>query len=84
MWLDQTLYKAVGAALAAARVTADVTQQELARSLRKPQSFISSYESGQRRGDVLELVRICEELGADPRKVFADILVRHTKMKAKK
>lgn len=83
MWLDQKLYKAVGDALAAARAHAGVKQVDLARRLRKPQSFISSYESGQRRVDVLELVRICEELGADPRRVFADILVRQQKLKRK-
>lgn len=83
MWLDQKLYKAVGDALAEARANAGVKQVDLARRLRKPQSFISSYESGQRRVDVLELVRICEELGADPRRVFADIFSRQQKLRRK-
>ena len=83
MWLDQKLYKAVGDALAEARAAAGVKQVDLARRLRKPQSFISSYENGQRRVDVLELVRICEELGADPRRVFADIFARQLKLRRK-
>lgn len=83
MWLDQKLYKAVGDALAAARAHAGVKQVDLAKRLRKPQSFISSYESGQRRVDVLELVRICEELGADPRRVFGDILARQQRLRRK-
>jgi hypothetical protein len=35
----------------------------LARLLRKPQSFVSNYERGQRRIDVPELLRIVEALG---------------------
>ena len=59
MWLEQKSYQAVGAALAAARASAGIKQVDLAKRLRKPQSFISNYENGQRRVDVLELVRIC-------------------------
>ena len=55
MWLEQKHYQAVGAALAAARENSGLTQQELARRLRKPQSFVSNVESGQRRVDLLEL-----------------------------
>ena len=42
----------------------------------KPQSFVSNYERGQRRIDVLELLRIVEALEGDPRSVFADIVGR--------
>src|SRR5260370_27128940 len=45
-------YRTVGAALASARQRAGLTQKQLARLLRKPQSFISNYERGQRRIDV--------------------------------
>ena len=37
-----------------ARNKAGLTQQELAKRLRKPQSFIAKYEGGERRLDVLE------------------------------
>ena len=47
-----------------------------AKLLRKPQSFVSNYERGQRRIDVLELLRIVAALKGDPRRVFADILRR--------
>jgi hypothetical protein len=46
----------------------------LAKFLRKPQFFISNYENGQRRIDLLELLRIAEALDADPRRVFGDVL----------
>jgi transcriptional regulator with XRE-family HTH domain len=42
--------------------------------LGKPQSFVSNYERGQRRLDILELLRIVDALKADPRKLFDAIL----------
>ncbi len=38
------------------------TQLELAEKLQKPQSFVSKYESGERRLDILELQAICAVL----------------------
>jgi transcriptional regulator with XRE-family HTH domain len=58
VWVEQSEYFAVGGALADARERAGLTQQQVAKRLRKPQSFVSSYERGQRRVDVLELFRI--------------------------
>jgi transcriptional regulator with XRE-family HTH domain len=76
VWVQPKEYEAVGAALAAARDRAGLTQKQLARLLRKPQSFVSNYERSQRRIDVLELLRIVESLGGDPRAVFMDIVAR--------
>jgi transcriptional regulator with XRE-family HTH domain len=76
VWVHPKEYRHVGAALAAARDRAGLTQMELAKLLRKPQSFVSNYERGNRRIDVLELLRIVEALKADPRKVFMDIIAR--------
>ena len=76
MWVQPKEYRQVGAALAAARDRAGLTQVELAKLLRKPQSFVSNYERGNRRIDVLELLRIVDALNADPRKVFMDIVAR--------
>jgi transcriptional regulator with XRE-family HTH domain len=74
VWVQPREYRVVGAALAAARKRAGLTQQQLARLLRKPQSFVSSYENGQRRIDILELLRIARALEADPRRIFGEIL----------
>jgi transcriptional regulator with XRE-family HTH domain len=46
-----------------ARLKAGLTQQELADRLNAPQSFISKYEGGERRLDVVELRNICLCLG---------------------
>ncbi|EBR1589114.1 helix-turn-helix transcriptional regulator [Salmonella enterica] len=39
------------------------TQKKLSEALGKPQSYISKYETGERRIDVVELIDICDELG---------------------
>ena len=40
-----------------------IRQIELAEKLGVPQSFISKYESGDRRLDVLEVRRVCKAVG---------------------
>jgi transcriptional regulator with XRE-family HTH domain len=84
VWVHPKEHKVVGAALAAARDRAGLTQKQLARLLRKPQSFVSNYERGQRRIDVLELLRIVEALGGDARAVFMDIVARRAEAKGRR
>jgi len=64
----------VGAALGALRKEAGVTQDELATRLSKPQSFVSSYERGQRRVDLLEFIAIVRALKGDPVKMGTALL----------
>lgn len=45
------------------RVEAGLTQIELAKRIGKDQTFVSKYESGERRLDILELREICQTLG---------------------
>lgn len=45
--------------LKAARLAAQLTQVEAAHALRKPQSYVSKCESGERRVDVVELAEFC-------------------------
>lgn len=54
------------------RLDAGLRQEDLARKLGEPQSFVSRYESGDRRLDVLELRQICEVLGVS----LADFIKR--------
>ena len=45
-----------------AGLEAGMTQDGLARKLGLPQSFVSKYESGERRLDIVELWRVCKVL----------------------
>ncbi len=59
--------------LAAKRTDDGVTQTELAAKLRRPQSFVSKYESGERRLDVVEFIEVCLALGLTAKDVVADL-----------
>ena len=48
-------YAEFTARLRRARLSAGFTQRQVARSLGKPQSFVSRSESGERRVDIIEL-----------------------------
>jgi transcriptional regulator with XRE-family HTH domain len=45
------------------RIQAGFTQISLAQALNRPQSFVSKYESGEKRLDFLELRQLCLVLG---------------------
>ncbi len=45
------------------RIEAGLTQMELAVLIERDQTFVSKYESGQRRLDVLEVREICQAIG---------------------
>jgi len=45
------------------RVEAGLRQSDLAQNLRQPQSFVSKYETGERRLDILELREVCRAVG---------------------
>lgn len=52
--------------LVEARKDADLTQAELSLRLNRPQSFVSKYERGERRLDVVEFGEVARALGIDP------------------
>lgn len=81
MWVDQKNYQLVGKVLIRARERSGLTQEDVADSLKKPQSFVSSYERGQRRIDVLELLLIAKALGGDPVQLFDEIAASASKGK---
>ncbi len=76
MWIAPADHKRVGEYLEALRKSVGLTQQQLAKRLGKPQSFVSAYESGQRRIDLLELARIVSALDHNVHTVCLDILNR--------
>ena len=61
--------------LVAAREAAEITQTELAAKLSRPQSFVSKYERGERRLDVIEFLEVAEVLGISPDRFIRRVLV---------
>lgn len=53
------------AELAAARNAAGLSQRQLSQKLKRSNSYVSKYEAGERRLEVLEFLEVCEALGAD-------------------
>jgi transcriptional regulator with XRE-family HTH domain len=58
-------YKIFRVLLQKHRLKMSITQKEVARHLKRPQSFVSKYESGERRLDVIEFLAIAEFLNID-------------------
>jgi len=59
--------------LIAARKKADLTQAELSSRLKRPQSFVSKYERGERRLDVVEFADVARALGVEPVQFLAKL-----------
>lgn len=66
-------YRKLRAALLEARASAGMTQVQVATKLRRPQSFVSKYESGERSLDVVEFLQVCRALGTAPEEVLKAI-----------
>ena len=58
------------ALLVKARQEAGITQRDLAHLLKRPRSFVSRIESGERRLDVVEFVAVAAALKIDPVALF--------------
>lgn len=56
-------HQRLAALLRTARLDRGLTQEDVAVRLHEPQSFVSKYENGERRLDLVELHQICESLG---------------------
>jgi predicted transcriptional regulator len=50
-----------------------LTQVEVAARMDRPQSFISKYEGGERRLDVVEFLQICRVLRVNPKTVIGQL-----------
>lgn len=67
------LYESLRKALTDARLSKGLTQTEVATRLGKPQSFVSKYESGERRLDVVEFLKVCQALSVNPNTILQKI-----------
>lgn len=66
-------YERLRRALVEARHQAGLRQQEVADLLSRPQSFVSKYEQGERRLDVVEFLSVCRAIRADPHSIIREI-----------
>jgi transcriptional regulator with XRE-family HTH domain len=56
------------------RKAAGLTQEAVAERLGKPQSYVSKYETGERRLDVIEFLDVAQAVGFDPCEVVVGLL----------
>jgi transcriptional regulator with XRE-family HTH domain len=66
--LEQQRYELLRDELKNARVQAKLLQVDLAKRLKRPQSYISKVESGERNLDVIEFISYCDALEIEPSK----------------
>lgn len=67
------MYELLQKTLIEARQSKGLTQTEIAARLGKPQSFVSKYESGERRLDVVEFLEVCQALSIKPNSILNKI-----------
>src|SRR5437660_12895067 len=63
----------LGEVLVRARERAKLKQADVAARLGLPASYLSKIESGTRRLDVIELIRIAEAMGVDPAEIVSEV-----------
>jgi transcriptional regulator with XRE-family HTH domain len=64
-------YRALIEQLVAERKQQGLSQQALAERLGRHQQFVSRYEIGERRLDVVEFIDVAKALGLDPAKLIS-------------
>jgi transcriptional regulator with XRE-family HTH domain len=77
--LQSPRHKALIEMLVAKREAVNLTQADLAEQLGEYQSFVARLESGQRRVDVVEFIRIEEELKFNPAKAVSLLQTKYAK-----
>ena len=66
-------YRGLIERLIAARKAAEMSQTALATKLGKPQQFVSRYELGERRLDIVEFIDVAQAIGIEPLREIAEI-----------
>ncbi len=72
--LHTTRYRFLRDSLAEARKSQGLSQDALAEKLGRLQTFVSKYERGERRLDVVELLDVAEALGLDAAKLIRQLM----------
>lgn len=64
--MNREYYDFLYKTLIALRKEKNLSQKQVALLLGKPQSFVSKYENGERRLDLIEILYICKKLNISP------------------
>jgi transcriptional regulator with XRE-family HTH domain len=69
----RTIDKRLEYALTVSRKAKGLTQVQLAIRLKKPQSFVSKYETGELKLTVGNFIYICKTIGVNPEEILSKI-----------
>jgi ribosome-binding protein aMBF1 (putative translation factor) len=64
--------------LVQARERAGLRQEDVARRLKRPQSYVSKIELGERRLDVVEYIEFARAVKADAIRILRDVMKKNT------
>lgn len=67
-------YNLLRTGLVTVREKRGLTQADVATKLGKPQSYVSKYERGERRLDVVEFLEVTRALGVEPYKILKELV----------
>lgn len=74
--LEREKYELLRAELKKTRLDSSLRQIDLAKILKKPQSYVSKIESGERNLDVIEFTTYCEALRLEPSRWLKKLMDR--------
>jgi len=63
--------------LVKARESAGLRQEDVARRLKRPQSYVSKIELGERRLDVVEYIEFARAIEADAIRILSQVIKRY-------
>ena len=72
--LERQKYILLRSELKDARINGGYRQEDIAKALQKPQSYISKIESGERTIDLIELIAFCDAIGVKPVTFIGNLL----------
>lgn len=61
----------------------EILQSALAKKLKKPQSYISKYENGEKNLDIIEILGILDALNEEPKQFFNIFIDKYKEIKCK-
>lgn len=76
-FLHSPQHEALRKLLISLRQNKNLTQKKLAEKLKKPQSYVSKYEIGEKNIDVIEFINISNALNEKPENILRSYLLKN-------